>query len=107
MNGLLLTQPGDDMKEDEPIVLTTGSKYLVKSLESKEQPLITQGTFKGYAAIGPDEAICMQLDDSAGDLKGKIRLIPCHMVISIDIISIAKEEKKKIKSADTVVTSYG
>lgn len=84
------------MKKDKEIVLTKGSKYRVKSLEAKDKPLVTHGTFKGYTAIGSDEGICIELDESYKETAGRIRVIPCHMILSIDVIK-AKEEEEKIK----------
>ena len=45
-------------------------------METREKPLITNGIFKGYATIGPDDAVVMQLDESHTEMAGRIRLIP-------------------------------
>lgn len=82
----------------EKIQLTVGSKYKITSMESRDKPLITRGTFKGYTMIGDIDSLCMELDVSHKEAKGKIRVIPSHMIISIDIISVAKEEKKRNES---------
>ena len=83
--------------DEEGITLTKGSRYRIESMETREKPLVTHGIFKGYATIGPDDAIAMQLDESHIELAGRIRLIPCHMIISIDVIHVVEEEKKPEK----------
>jgi len=73
-----------------------GSKYLIRSIGGKDEMLITQGEFVGYASIGKgDGGICIKLDKSHGDMINKIRIIPLMMILSIDIIKSKKEEKKK------------
>lgn len=81
--------------EEKHIILTEGSKYRVKSIESREKPQITHGIFRGYAAVGHDEAICIELDSSHADYEGRIRLIPCHMIVAIDVLEAASGPEKK------------
>ena len=57
--------------------------------------MVSHGIFRGYAAVGPDDAICLELDESHKDLAAKIRLIPCHMVLSVDILEQVEEKKKE------------
>ena len=83
------------MPEEAFVALTKGSRYRIQSVETRERPMASHGIFRGYAAIGPDDAICLELDESHKDLAGKIRLIPCHMVISIDILEQIEEKKGK------------
>ncbi len=83
--------------------LTKGSRYRIESMETREKPLLTHGVFKGYATIGPDDAIVMELDESHKDMAGRIRLIPCHMIIAIDVVQAVEEEKKPEKPQ----TMYG
>jgi hypothetical protein len=78
----------------DEIELTEGSKCIVYSMGSEKETLITRGTFVGNAYIGKDEGICIKMDDSHGDMKGKIRIIPVSMVISIDLIRKRRKEKK-------------
>lgn len=84
-------------KKEEVILLTPGSKYVIRSLESREKPLVTIGVFKGYTALGGDDALCIEIDDSDEKMGGKIRIIPCHMVMAIDIISHAEPEEKGVE----------
>lgn len=89
-------------RKDDAIVLTPGSLYKVKSLESRDRPMETIGIFKGYAAVAHDTAIVMELDKSHGEEKGRLRLIPSHMIISIDVLRAEKEEEQKDKDSNAV-----
>ncbi len=91
------------MPENDLIVLTKGSRYRITSMETRDRPLITHGSFRGYAAIGPDDGICVELDASHAEIAGKIRIIPCHMIIAIDVVEQAEEKKEKEKPG----TMYG
>ncbi len=85
-----------DEERNNGIVLTIGSRYSIKSLESRDNPLVSSGKFIGYTAIGHDEGMAMELNDSHGDEAGRIRIIPTHTIISIDIIEAAEKEDKKL-----------
>ena len=85
------------MVEEEFVVLTKGSRYRVTSMETRDKPLLTRGIFRGYAAVGPDDALCIELDSSHAEQAGKIRLIPSHMIIAIDIVEQTEEKKEKEK----------
>ncbi len=86
------------MKEnEETFILTKGSKYRVVSLETREKPLVTHGIFKGYAAIGHDEGICLELDESHKESKGRMRIVPTHMILAIDVIESAEKEEDVTK----------
>lgn len=88
------------MKENAKFQLTIGSKYKIRSLESREKPLVSQGTFKGYTALGHDDAICIELDESHKESKGRTRVIPSHMVIAIDVLSAAEGKELEEKEAE-------
>lgn len=89
-------------RKDETIVLTPGSLYKMKSLESRDKPMETTGIFRGYAAVAHDTALVIELGEGHGEDKGKMRLIPSHMIISIDVVKAEKEEDKK-ESESTAV----
>jgi hypothetical protein len=102
--------------EDVP-KLTPGSKYRIMSAMTRDEPLVTEGTFKGYTVIGSMDALCMEVvgdpgpeDEGAsaplkpakGKGKGKgrtsgtfLRLIPGQVIIAVDILSQAKEKKRE------------
>jgi flagellar motor switch protein FliM len=82
-------------RKDDAIVLTPGSVYRIKSLESRDKPMETVGTFKGYAAVAHDTALVIELDKSHGHDEGKLRLILPHMIISIDVLKAEKEKQEK------------
>ncbi|MDI6887346.1 MAG: hypothetical protein QMC98_01730 [Candidatus Thermoplasmatota archaeon] len=88
---------------EEKIKLIPGSKYIVTSLESRDKPLVTTGIFKNYMMLGEADAICMELDSSHKELAGKLRIIPVHMIIAIDIVKPAKEAKKKEEGVERYV----
>jgi hypothetical protein len=83
--------------KNETFVLIKGSKYRIVSLETREKPLLTHGVFKGYAAIGHDEGICMELDESHKESKGRTRIVPTHMILAIDVIETAEKEEEATK----------
>lgn len=91
-----------DEKKDEGVVLTKDSRYRIKSLESRDNPLITSGKFIGYTAIGHDEGMAMELDETHEDKKGHIRVVPTHTIVCIDIIEAAEKEDKKRPDAGTM-----
>jgi hypothetical protein len=88
------------MKDNAKFQLTVGSKYRIRSLESRDKPLISQGVFKGYTAFGHEDAICLELDDTHKDDNGTIRVIPSHMVIALDVLSAAEDTESKEKDEE-------
>ena len=82
-------------KKDEPVpvTLTLGSKYHVRSLASREAIQETRGTFRGFTSVGSIDGLAMEMDESHKELKGKMRVIPSHMVLSIDILEAAKKDE--------------
>ena len=72
-------------------MLTEGSKYIIHSIGKRDEMLATEGTFLGYTRIGSDEALCIEVDEK----KKKIRIVPVHMVLAMDIVSEAKPPTKK------------
>lgn len=83
-------------KKDEakPPHLTLGSKYHVRSLASREAITETRGTFRGFTSVGTIDGLAMELDETHKELKGKVRVIPSHMILSIDILEAAKTEEE-------------
>ncbi|MFO7619336.1 MAG: hypothetical protein R6W91_06775 [Thermoplasmata archaeon] len=91
-----------ESKERSAMVLSIGSKYRIKSLEARDKPLVTSGTFLGYTAIGHDEGMCIELDSTHEDKVGKIRVLPTHAIVSLDIIEAVDKEDKKLPDAGTM-----
>jgi hypothetical protein len=89
-------------EDDAGVMLTVGSKYRIKSLESRDSPLITHGKFLGYTAIAHDEGLCIELDSSHKEMAGRIRVIPVHVIIAIDILKAAEKEEKDAPDSGTM-----
>jgi hypothetical protein len=83
------------LKKKGKIQLTEGSKYKITSIGTREKPTVSNGTFKGYTVVGNMDAICLELDKSHKSLKGKLRIIPTHMVMTIDIVTAKKPKEEK------------
>ncbi len=66
--------------------MTKGSHYRIESMETRDRTKITKGVFRGYATIGPDDARVVELDESHQELKGKLRLIPIHVILTVDVL---------------------
>ena len=75
--------------------LALGSKCVVYVATSREDVQKSSGTFCGFVPVGEESSMCIVLDESHGDMSGKIRLIPTNMIVAIDVVELAHEEEKK------------
>jgi len=75
--------------------LTIGSKLVIYSITSHDGLMKSSGIFQGFVAVGEDTSLCLELDETHGDLKGKIRLIPLSSIAAIDVIEFAEEEEEE------------
>jgi len=83
------------MNEKPEIELTEGSQYKIFSLGGKENMLETEGMFKGFTSLGVDEpGLLMELNGNHGEMVGKIRIVPLHVVLAIDILEAVPNQKK-------------
>jgi hypothetical protein len=83
------------MDKEDKMELTEGSVYKITSLGSREKVLETSGIFRGFISIGVDETgLLIELDSSHGEDGGKVRIIPLHVILLIDILE-SKENQKK------------
>jgi hypothetical protein len=83
------------MKEGKKMELTEGSVYKITSLGGRDVLLETEGVFKGFISIGVDETgLLIELNHNHGDMSGKIRIVPIHMILLIDILESRENEKK-------------
>ena len=83
------------MIAEKKMELTEGSTYKITSLGARDSVLETEGMFKGFISIGVDETgLLMELNKSHGKMAGKIRIIPLHVILLIDVLD-AKENQTK------------
>ena len=91
--------------EDFDFQLTPGSRYLVKSVLTRESVQETEGTFKGVTTVGTSDSLVMEVGPKGG--KGKLRILPTHMIVSIDVLeTVAKPEAQKKRGGEENV-HYG
>ena len=84
------------MIKDKKMELTEGSEYKITSLGGKDTTLKTEGVFKGFISMGVDETgLLMELSANHGDMAGKIRIVPLHVILLIDILTAKENEKKE------------
>ena len=81
--------------------LLPGSKCVVYVSTSHDEIAKTRGTFEGFVPVGEESSLCIVLDESHGELKGKVRLIPTNVIVAIDIIEAAEPEETKDGYEDT------
>jgi hypothetical protein len=98
--------------KDDRLKLTPGSRYRVTSMMTRDEPLVTEGTFKGYTMVGNIDALLMDIapppkgGKGKGKAKGKskaaakeeLRLVPAQMIISIDVMDQVEEKEEEEKS---------
>ncbi len=85
----------DMNKYGNKVKLTEGSEYKIYSLGCRDQFLETEGKFKGYISIGIDETgLLMELNRKHSEMAGKIRIVPLHAILAIDILNAVESEKK-------------
>ena len=84
---------------DPEITLTKGSKYRIESLESRDKTVVTHGEFLGFTMMGNIDGIAMRMDKSHAEMAGKVRIIPSHMIVALDVIEAKKEEPEKEKKS--------
>ena len=81
------------MSKKADMDLTIGSEYRILSLGGKEHVLESEGIFDGYITIGMDEiGLLIKLNEKHNDLNGKIRIIPLHVILSIDVLSAKPDD---------------
>jgi len=83
------------MKTEQKMELTEGSTYKITSIGARDSVLETEGMFKGFISIGVDETgLLIKLSKNHGKLAGKIRIVPLHVILLIDVLD-AKENRTK------------
>ncbi len=82
-------------KDKDKVELTEGSEYKIYSIGGKDQFLETEGIFKGYMSIGIDETgLLIELNHNHSEMAGKIRIVPLHAILAIDVLNAIENEKK-------------
>ena len=71
-------------------------------METRDRTKVTKGIFRGYATIGTDDAIVVELDESHQELKGKLRLIPLHVVLAVDVLEQVPGDAPKVEKHGTM-----
>ncbi len=87
---------------EDLVSLTKGSRYRIESMETRDRTKITKGIFRGFATIGTDDAIVMELDESHQEMKGKLRLIPLHVILAVDVMEQAPGDAPKAPKQGTM-----
>jgi len=82
------------MNDEEKMELTEGSEYKITSLGGRDSLLETQGVFKGFISIGDETGLIIELNASHGDMVGKTRIVPLHVLLLIDVLNVKENEKK-------------
>jgi hypothetical protein len=109
------------LAKDDPLKLTPGSRYRVTSMMTRDEPLTTEGTFKGYTMVGNIDAMILDVapprkakakgkgkvkgkaegrakDGTDGEANEELRIIPAQMIIAIDVLDQAPEKLEKDKT---------
>jgi hypothetical protein len=82
-------------EEQKKMELTEGSTYKITSLGGRDKSIETEGIFRGFISIGVDETgLLMELSESHSHMAGKIRIIPLHVILLIDVVNVKENEKK-------------
>lgn len=72
------------------------SVYRIRSLGTQNEPTLTTGVFQGFTNFGMGgEGVMMRLGADHGEDKEKLRVIPLHMVLHIDVLEQKEEDEKK------------
>jgi len=83
------------MIAEKKMELTEDSTYKITSVGARDSVLETEGKFKGFISIGVDETgLLMELSKNHGKMAGKIRIVPLHVILLIDVLD-AKENQTK------------
>ena len=84
------------MSKEKKMELTEGSEYKITSLGGRDSVMETEGVFRGFISIGVDETgLLMELNESHGDMEGKIRIVPLHVILLVDVLSAKENDKRE------------
>ena len=92
------------MNEKPEFELTEGSEYKIHSVGTKDSIFETRGIFKGFVSIGVEDAgLLMELGETHGEMEGKMRVVPLHAILAIDVFEVKPNEKKEEKDTSHYV----
>ena len=81
------------MQKKDEFKLTEGSRYKILSISGRENALETQGVFRGFATLAIEEGgLLIELDEFHKEMHGKIRIVPLHAILAIDVLDEKEEE---------------
>jgi hypothetical protein len=89
------------VKEIEEMI-TIGSRYRIVSSMGEEKPLLSMGEFRGYAAFANETALVLKLDGSNQQEAGRIRFLPYHAIVAIDVLELAPKKVTEEKDDNRV-----
>jgi hypothetical protein len=98
--------PNETPPKKVAISLTPGSKVRVHSAGSRDEPMVTDGLFRGLVSVGGDNSIALEMDSTDKEDKGKVRLVPLNAVMAIDILVAAKAEEEKRPDPSNAAAGY-
>ena len=82
-------------EEENKLELTEGSVYKITSLGGRDNPIETEGEFKGFISVGVDgTGVLVELGSKHGDSQGTTRIIPLNAILLIDVLAAKENEKK-------------
>ena len=76
----------------EEFKLRKNAELVVRSASGKDEVLETEGSFRGHTMLSQFSALIIQLPGRKMKGRENIRLIPEHMVLSIDVVKNGKKE---------------
>ncbi len=89
------------MREIEEMIVL-GSKYRIMSARTEDEPLVSTGEFRGYAAFANETALVLKLDDSNDQEEGCVRFIPYHAIQCIDVMELGSRDGQERKDDSRV-----
>jgi hypothetical protein len=89
------------VREKEDLVII-GSHYMVRSQGAEDETLLSTGEFRGFAAFASETALVLKLDGSNGQEEGRIRFLPYHAILSIDVLKMASGQVQDRKEDNQV-----
>jgi len=85
------------MEKKEDWKLIEGSRYKIISIAGRDSSLETEGIFKGYATIGIEEAGLVIDQSKEHEPPKKLRIVPLHAILAIDILDVKEHETDEEK----------